>query len=470
MADGVVSQPMDGESRLKGSAYNYFLPFSSDTFVGYNFLYRSIIRFPSKLKTAIDDVLRNGIIVGDRSMPLDLPPQWIVALQQANFLINQEVDEIAVLKFRYNQSLFANDTLSLVVLPTLWCNFRCPYCFEFKKPAYMDPSTQDALVQWIEKAFRDKRHVRVAWFGGEPLLAKDTIRSLTRRLQAFSEKIKADYHASMTTNGFYLDKAFRGELPSLGIRHVQVTLDGDQPDHDLLRMQNNGQGSFERVFANIMSFSEIDDGSRLTIRVNCADANYDGIPRLLKRFPADVTKKASIFFRWVWSNKASGNKEFSEQRRGENAYNGLAELYEVASRAGWQIDNPHLATSSSYCEVDYLDHFTVSADGSIYLCTHTFDPQEAIGSLRSGDQPLRDKAVALYAKWYALGPFDDPECVSCQLLPVCMGGCRKSRLLGFRECIEEKMSVDRFVRNTVEDRIQVRLSRGETCRQMNQGR
>lgn len=113
-----------------------------------------------------------------------------------------------------------------------------------------------------------------------------------------------------------------------------------------------------------------------------------------------------------------------------------------------------MAAPSSYCEVDFLDHFTISPDGGVYLCTHTFDPAEAVGSLRPGSQPLLPDSAAVYAKWYALGPFEDQECVNCQLLPVCFGGCRKSRLQGFRECIEEKASLDLFVRSIVEDRIQ----------------
>jgi len=49
-------------------------------------------------------------------------------------------------------------------------------------------------------------------------------------------------------------------------------------------------------------------------------------------------------------------------------------------------------------------------------------------------------------KWYALNPFDDFKCQKCQLLPVCMGGCRLVRFSGSRECIQETEDVPTFVR------------------------
>ena len=54
---------------LKASLYNYFLPISDTTILGYNFLYRSIIRFPSDLKKSIDRLLNNEISENEPNQP-----------------------------------------------------------------------------------------------------------------------------------------------------------------------------------------------------------------------------------------------------------------------------------------------------------------------------------------------------------------------------------------------------------------
>ena len=45
------------------------------------------------------------------------------------------------------------------------------------------------------------------------------------------------------------------------------------------------------------------------------------------------------------------------------------------------------------------------------------------------------------------------ECISCSVLPMCLGGCRMQRMRGHRECISEKQVLDKFISNTIENRL-----------------
>ena len=159
----------------------------------------------------------------------------------------------------------------------------------------MSNKVENALISWVENNFRHKRHIHISWFGGEPLLAKGTISRLSDGLQKFCEKINATYSSSMTTNGFFLDREFQAALPSLGIKSVQVTLDGDKEEHDSLRKQRNGEGSFEYIFNNIVTFCENVKDCQLTLRINCGDANYGSIKKLMSRFPPLLKKKRLYF-------------------------------------------------------------------------------------------------------------------------------------------------------------------------------
>ncbi len=443
---------------LRSSDYNYFVRYDDHNFLGYNFLYRSILRIPTEAFPAIDTFIRTlssqGACSGNGHPDImRLPPQWLEALKETQFLIDSTFDELSLIKFRYYRSLYDNNALSLVVLPTLWCNFACPYCFEFKKPIFMKPDVEQALINWITRLFRNKRFMHIAWFGGEPLLAKRVISRLTHRLQEFCKDIGASYEASMTTNGYFLDERFLASLSSLSIKHITVTLDGDKADHDALRKRRSGKGSFDCLFANIVNFCEVNPECELTLRVNCCDDNYERIEHLLTRFPSSVRNRAPIFFRWIWSNEASRYHDFAPRSRGVDPFGGLSKLYTAAQAIGWQTKNPHHRANVGYCEVDYLDHYWIGPDGNLFLCSHSFDKSEAIGNLLKGDEVFHRKAANEYMRWYSVDPFNDVECLKCKLLPTCWGGCRKTRAEGKRECIEEKESLDLYVRNAVAEQL-----------------
>jgi radical SAM protein with 4Fe4S-binding SPASM domain len=169
-----------------------------------------------------------------------------------------------------------------------------------------------------------------------------------------------------------------------------------------------------------------------------------------------VRKTTPIFFRYVWANEDSGFREFATGWHAKEPFKDLAKLYAFARELGWRTCNPHNDIKDGYCELDYQGYYQISPEGDIFLCSHTFDKQDAIGSVLrvlEGQPAIRDDAVPKYLKWYSANPLADAECLSCNLLPVCSGGCRLARVEGTRSCIEEKSSLDLYVRSVVNERI-----------------
>ena len=447
---------MSPPTRLKASRYNHFIQYNG-TMYGYNLLFRTIISIPAEVYPQISAFLnslrRESTLLDKEGSQLPIPEQWVTALKDSRFLIDEALDELDFIKFRYYRHLYANDSLSLIILTTLWCNLNCPYCFESKRRAFMKQDVEKAIMKWVQDKFRGKRKVRIAWFGGEPLLGRQSIFRLTPKLQTFCKDIGANYSASLTTNGVFFDGAFQQSIPDLGIDSVSITLDGDRNDHNELRKSRNGAGSFDQIYGNIVSFCEHAYPCRLTLRVNCCDENYDRIEGLLDRFPIFVRERVPVFFRWIWANEASGNRVFSSALCGPGAFHGLSKLYESAHALGWHTSNPTGAKTDSYCEVDSLDHFGIDPEGNVYLCSHSFNASESIGSLLSEKDGSQPGSLGVYTRWYTINPFDDEECITCSVLPMCLGGCRKQRMKGKRHCIEEKCSLDRFIANTIENRL-----------------
>ena len=314
--------------------------------------------------------------------------------------------------------------LVLIILPTLFCNFSCPYCFELKKPGIMTIEVTDAIVAWVMRSFPKKRRLQVSWFGGEPLLAKGVISRLSDSLISVCRKWNAEYIAYMTTNGYYLDQEVIDNIPSWALRSVQVTLDGDRDHHDSLRRQRQGGGSFDCIAENIERFCEVPHECNLTIRVNCTDDNYSSTFKLLERFGSNVRRRARIFFRWVWPSEAAGYLDLAPIGRNIDPYRRLHALYRAANVSGWLTSNAATDFSDGYCEVDYPDHFNIDPFGNLYLCSHKFDAAEAVGSVFQAGFGLNEDKIDYYAKWYTTDPFSDIECCKCRLLPICWGGCR----------------------------------------------
>lgn len=73
------------------------------------------------------------------------------------------------------------------IMPTSYCNMACSYCGQehFKSSIRMQ-----RVAERVEAVIADPvtRHVRVTWFGGEPMLALGVIRELSVRFLAAAKE------------------------------------------------------------------------------------------------------------------------------------------------------------------------------------------------------------------------------------------------------------------------------------------
>lgn len=96
-----------------------------------------------------------------------------------------DVDErLEINKIKSNRLLqrYNPHKLLLTINPTLACNFACPYCFESTHAnLFMNDYVEDAILMFIQK-YKSVTQLHVTWFGGEPLLAFDRIKSLSQRI------------------------------------------------------------------------------------------------------------------------------------------------------------------------------------------------------------------------------------------------------------------------------------------------
>jgi uncharacterized protein len=239
--------------------YNLEVP-AKDRVYWYNTLSgASVLMSPEQL-----DVLKERVVQGIQTGADDWS-EVLAFLSRHGFVVSEEVDELALAVEKYDRTITDKTTLSLVIAPSMQCNMRCYYCYEGDKFDAVDAGLQvqdvEALIAFVRSRLAENGKLGVTWFGGEPLMALDFVLAASRRLQTLCKAANAAYAFRMVSNGYLLDAGSAARLACHGITSVQVTFDGSQKSHDLVRRSKVGRGpgqpSFERIIANILARASI---------------------------------------------------------------------------------------------------------------------------------------------------------------------------------------------------------------------
>lgn len=88
-----------------------------------------------ELSEDLFDILNKSIIKGNYAIPHDLPDNILKILEHEGIVCGEHDDDDYVTRCQFITQSVQHDKskLNLVLVPTLNCNFNCPYCFENDK-------------------------------------------------------------------------------------------------------------------------------------------------------------------------------------------------------------------------------------------------------------------------------------------------------------------------------------------------
>ena len=159
----------------------------------FNSLTRSLILL-SVDETAVYDAL------GSEPFPAQQihDPLLLRALMAGGHIVGASKDEVGGVQKSYEATRASKNTMVLTIAPTMACNFACGYCFQglLKPTKKMGREVQDAILTFI-KAQEGLKGLSVVWYGGEPLMGRDSIYRLSDSLIADWE----GYNAIPTAEG-----------------------------------------------------------------------------------------------------------------------------------------------------------------------------------------------------------------------------------------------------------------------------
>jgi uncharacterized protein len=128
---------------------------------------------------------------------------------------------------------------------TTGCNMRCDYCYSPPlKRLDMNEETAYQAVEYANKI--SDGNTGVIFFGGEPLLKKELIKSTINKCKKIEFNTGASFHYKVTTNGLLLSKDFLEYANSVGLV-VALSIDGIQEANDKHRRMSNGSEAFAKI-------------------------------------------------------------------------------------------------------------------------------------------------------------------------------------------------------------------------------
>lgn len=294
-------------------------------------------------------------------------------------------------------SLISNRFLELIILPTEQCNFRCTYCYEDFSIGKMKARTVIAIKKLISNRFHSLDMLKISWFGGEPLLAKEIIFEISSHIMQLKQIYPhVKIIGGITTNAYLLNDKMLQQLVTLGVSLYQISLDGTEHVHNQTRQRGNHRGSFNEIWRHLLAakMSQLDFAILLRIHVTPENTEdlFDLLDQIKFHFAGDT--RFSLFFKTI-ENLGGKNAGSFKVLTGQSKEEILARLYQ-------HVDNKMLIKNlddhgSYVCYAAQTNSFVIRADGRIGKCTVALsDDRNHIGEL------LEDGTVTVSAEKLAL--------------------------------------------------------------------
>ncbi len=282
---------------------------------------------------------------------------------------------------------FNNRALKLTLFVTEQCNFRCVYCYEDFKLGKMSQDIVEGIKELILKRIDGLDFLSLSFFGGEPLLNKESVIELSGWAKHLCSASNITYLGSITTNGYLLSKDTFQKLIENGVSSYQITLDGDKQTHNKFRSTAKGKPTFDEIYSHITMMAHSNYDFECLLRFNIADENFDSVKSFInnRSSPFVNDRRFSFHFHPIFGNLEM--KSIQEQE--------LGELIELAKKKDFKCDIP---PDHSLCYAAEVNTFSIRSDGKIQKCTVALENElNTIGKIdKNGNLNLNETKMK---KW-----------------------------------------------------------------------
>lgn len=340
-------------------------------------------------------------------------------------IVNDYIDEDAICTQIAWKRIFYPG-LTLIIMPTEDCNFRCAYCYEEHKNGTMSLKTADSIIKYVTKNISKYTELHVVWFGGEPLMSKETIDlvlHISDELIKICSCARKKYSADIITNGFNLTHATFEQLLNRKVFSYQVTIDGLSDTHDRYRFLSTGEKTHDRIISNLLEIKNNCNKRyfNVVIRTNITSemetSLYEHYADLSKKFSDDP--RFSFFFRPVGDWGGDNVKNLCEHMFDTFSFRKIYEkIADMQLNLNLKFDRFLPFYDNCTCSACYENSYIIGYDGKLYKCSCHFDePNNQVGNLDiNGNMVLDIQKNSMWVK----KPKLKETCKTCFFVPACL--------------------------------------------------
>lgn len=370
-----------------------------------------------------------------------------------NFVTNSVANKH---QWETHRELLNRHLKGLTLLVTTECNLACSYCIyggHYVKHSALDkkrmsPSVMKASMDFLAKHSVESEEIQIDFFGGEPLLAFQTIRNGVKYLQSIIPTKKIQLVFTIATNGTIMTQEIIDFLVGNGV-FIQFSIDGDKHCHDNHRTYKNGTGTYEDVIRNLRYIRSVSsDYYRNNVRIkavitsqnmNLPDSAFLKEPLIREQMELghlsfvdlepfnDVERDSDYIFRLntlgnILLNLRSIESETQLQSKLSHRFWALyGQNFHRFFGMQAAVVSPSERNGIPFVKSCVLGarHATVSPEGEVHVCIRARNGNNfMIGDVQQGDWQF-DKIAALYRRLYE--PWK--ECDGCFLRRACEFCC-----------------------------------------------
>lgn len=398
----------------KISRYAYWFKSSK----GKNILYCSRT---NSLMEISENVFKMLVDIKKGSLDISLVDEKILKnLLKNKIIVEDTADDDFLLELHYktDKSTFSNTKLGLVIAPTIDCNFSCGYCFEKEKRiSCMNDETIDSLIKFIQ-SHKECRTLDITWYGGEPLMAQDSIEKILDRIT-----VEVDMHIGshkMLTNGYLFNDKVVHLFTKYPLDILQITLDGNRDRHDNIRKEKYfGKPTYDRIVGNLDLILEYMPKTNVHLRINIDKSNINDYYRAVDELGNRWKDKNILIYPGILRIDNEDGKSLS--CKAMSRWEIVEFMYDLSKNG--IIDYPiypHLVCSKT-CTASRVNSYIIGPYGEIYKCWNDVSCRDrVVGNIKTG-KVTNSNLLHRYivgSKWY-----NNESCKKCFFLPICNGQC-----------------------------------------------
>jgi len=334
---------------------------------------------------------------------------------------------------KIEQSLGPPSIQSLFLMIKTSCNLKCSYCLLDWNEAetllspiktMTMPTATEAVKLFAEQVANNPKPdgywQAVTFYGGEPMMNLEVLTGVVDLIAGMrvSGTLWEGTEIILNTNGVLIDERFATYAATMGIE-VQVSLDGFEQDHDLNRVDHQGNGSFKRAVRGIELL--VSAGAKTVPMITVNDQNMLNLTDFVRWMGAELgITEYMMNVLMSETGQATAHYPINAARAMWDAYHqnleyGICDTTYAGQLESFSPDSPIVRPS---CGANGRK-LTVFPDGQVHTCQALNNAEVS----RVGTLTTFSTTGSQWSNWKRRSRFSRETCLNCALLGSCGAGC-----------------------------------------------